>query len=756
MLGRPSVISLFGPVGVGKTSLLSHFERTVRRHKPAQVVYINFGEHLAQATSNLPLNETLPQSFEEEAICYILESFAEHLNAKSTLELIHRRYTLGQKTAINTEIQRLLASTGGQVFSVVTKALIEGFTPLPALAALLRVTGEIAADKQIVDSFLELATRNERERDRLLLIKPQSIMTDALVEDLLSREKDKFVFLLDDINPDLDTLANWLRNLMQRLTANLQITWVLVSWRKISEDDWRVFPDLDFLPIEVPRWELNCLTEELVSNVWKTLKYFPSSSFEVGTTYTALGPVAEKHTLIKATREKGKELSFLPLLISEADTHPTSDQSCCESLTSSFKEWLADDELFEYIRCLAVARWFDNGIVKRLLSPSNDMEIWERLLAVGEDRFIEQRGMKRYLQPEIRYALLRYTQTHYSMKDYHTLHRPLVDLYRDRIVSRYNVSNRTSVNSSKSYDQGFRKLLGGIRNKASQDYTDILVQQQRLTENLNRSNRYGDTPELRSERFQILDQLTSLSLRIKGVSFEDLCSSSNSDEDWLRSLKPGTLLPHSQSRSDYAEWCYHAFSAHANPGPVLLDAIQRALVSGFTSQRVEPLISAIYQVADERHAEPDFLASPVFLLNLPMIETGRRSRKPRSYVKRFRAWGEHLEECLQELSKLQSETNWNSIIDLFRALVELHKLNSENLFPEAVAEATFWLAIATYETGEIYEICEEGWTERKCLREIVSLSEGFERPWWQKIRRLAQTGLQQLREKKKWDWEKDL
>jgi hypothetical protein len=72
------------------------------------------------------------------------------------------------------------------------------------------------------------------------------------------------------------------------------------------------------------------------------------------------------------------------------------------------------------------------------------------------------------------------------------------------------------------YEAGTRELL----NRMGRDhplYHDGLVYQQRLTENIVQSRKYGDTPTTKAERAQIVRQLNELSSRELGVSFSKLC-----------------------------------------------------------------------------------------------------------------------------------------------------------------------------------------------------------------------------------------
>ena len=53
-------------------------------------------------------------------------------------------------------------------------------------------------------------------------------------------------------------------------------------------------------------------------------------------------------------------------------------------------------------------------------------------------------------------------------------------------------------------------------------YSEILVYQARLSENIANSRRYGDNHDLKSDRFSIIEQLNQLALSELGISFNEL------------------------------------------------------------------------------------------------------------------------------------------------------------------------------------------------------------------------------------------
>jgi hypothetical protein len=72
------------------------------------------------------------------------------------------------------------------------------------------------------------------------------------------------------------------------------------------------------------------------------------------------------------------------------------------------------------------------------------------------------------------------------------------------------------------YRIGMRRLLEAL-GPNHPSYSDALVLQLRLEENLNNTERFGPSPSLQSERAQILDSCNRVSLSATGSSFFYLC-----------------------------------------------------------------------------------------------------------------------------------------------------------------------------------------------------------------------------------------
>jgi tetratricopeptide (TPR) repeat protein len=72
------------------------------------------------------------------------------------------------------------------------------------------------------------------------------------------------------------------------------------------------------------------------------------------------------------------------------------------------------------------------------------------------------------------------------------------------------------------FEIGLSKLLKCLE-VTSPTYSDVLVFQQRLLENINQAKRYGDTENLRHDRSQIVENLNNIAIQACGRSFNSLC-----------------------------------------------------------------------------------------------------------------------------------------------------------------------------------------------------------------------------------------
>jgi len=75
------------------------------------------------------------------------------------------------------------------------------------------------------------------------------------------------------------------------------------------------------------------------------------------------------------------------------------------------------------------------------------------------------------------------------------------------------------------YETGLHQLLSRVKRDHPR-YSELLVYQQRLTENIVRSRRYGDSETRKADRSEIIDHLNELSLSALDMPFNDLCTPS--------------------------------------------------------------------------------------------------------------------------------------------------------------------------------------------------------------------------------------
>lgn len=718
MLKQPAIISVSGPLGIGKTRFLQHCRDLVRDQQETQDTVAVYVSLEASFTHALVYKDTLSEvQIQNEAACHTLRVLAEKLRAaghkaENTLDAVQQRADLVKGIASETGTSNALSSTGDAL--EVLSPLLEGFVPVVALGRILSVS---------IDSLSKRADHRRRRRDSLLLRHPIEALTEAFIDDLQKLLKSKrCIILLDDLKLTAGTLVEWLRDrLIRGIGAEESITWVLSSWRKLPGEEWQI-PGLDFVPIE-----LTCFSSETLKGnlsharfyrIDRTLKHFPEA--------------ADRDT-------------FLPQLVDNADKYPGADSHCCKSLADSLKAWLNDGDLFKQIRSLSIARQFDQHIAERL--SGIDDRTWDHLLEECEGRLVHRQGLKYYFDPEVRYALVRYTQIQRGMEKYWAEHSCLAVFYQERFpVSFENLKEIDAHHSDifSKYEPGLQQLLNRM-GKNHPRYSEVLGYQQRLIENIDIYQQHGDNEARRSERSQIIAQLNKITLTILRIPFIELCRKSSTDtmSDLSRDLTDPPQMPHlcrksTPGWSNFVEWFYHALSSSIDPASVLLVGLQYAIFRLENLDEINPLIETIFQVANERHEDKEFL-DQVWLMPPPQAVKDRNGEScpPKAYEKRFKVWGELLDECADELASRDSEPNWQPIKDFCQALVDRSKIDSR-IAPKVIAEAYWRLA-------EIHQRSKNDEKAKMCLRGIVRLADQHQGDrWWNEFSQEAHTELSSI------------
>jgi energy-coupling factor transporter ATP-binding protein EcfA2 len=418
MLGRPVVISVYGPPGAGKTTLLKHCEDLVWRQSGTTAVYADLKMSIATTLLHRDI-PTSPVEIQREAACHTIQSLAQGLSdtnfqVTNTLNALQRRSQLAAGIAADASFQAAVAKTFGE--KLVPQALdwlVSRFMPLGHFGALQLFISEALkrSSESLTAEITKLIRSGHRERDAALLINPIKPLTDAFVEDLKQGvQSHHCILLLDDLRLTWKDFGKWLRDLIRKVGVDQNVTWVLTSWSSLPTE-WRI-RGLDFLcvPLGCLRLEVfkESLGDEKLQQIKDTLQFFPR------------GEIDEY---------------FLPLLIHEALEHQGSDDHCCEQLAERIREWLGDANLFKRVRQCAAARQIDRNIAEQL--PGINRDNWDRIVSEGEGRFIHLKWGRRFFDSQIRYALLRHTQTRDSMAHYRQLHLPLAKFYQRGFASSF-------------------------------------------------------------------------------------------------------------------------------------------------------------------------------------------------------------------------------------------------------------------------------------------------------------------------------
>jgi hypothetical protein len=94
---------------------------------------------------------------------------------------------------------------------------------------------------------------------------------------------------------------------------------------------------------------------------------------------------------------------------------------------------------------------------------------------------------------------------------------------KNSFAEKQNLENYQRGDVFSCYEDGLRSFNAQL-DKQHPRYSDFLVYQQRLQENIAQARRYGNNDTLQSGRAEIIDQLNSVGQSVLGVSFNELCN----------------------------------------------------------------------------------------------------------------------------------------------------------------------------------------------------------------------------------------
>lgn len=205
-------------------------------------------------------------------------------------------------------------------------------------------------------------------------------------------------------------------------------------------------------------------------------------------------------------------------------------------------------------------------------------------------------------------------------------------------------------------------------------------------------------------------------------------------------------LPHlmdvgSNLWSYFVEWFYHALSYYSSHiDSILIVGLQYAVFRVECREEINPLIDVIFQIAHERYEDNGF-PNKVWLRQPKQISAWQTpSDNPPIYEKRFTAWAELLEECVERLTGQDPDMDWEPIRDFFGAITELHRDRKygDRIAPEAAVEAYWRLA-------ESYRQDADTGQQKMCYQEILEIVQKQQGdPWWDNLKKDAYEQLQYL------------
>jgi len=100
--------------------------------------------------------------------------------------------------------------------------------------------------------------------------------------------------------------------------------------------------------------------------------------------------------------------------------------------------------------------------------------------------------------------------------------RPIPEVRSETTIP-VNASSSLAGGQDVNYERGLQVLESFAKPEDEDAWRDLKLYKGQLLENLSKERRYGTTETLRNERFQIVDKLNPMALRLTGLSFTDLC-----------------------------------------------------------------------------------------------------------------------------------------------------------------------------------------------------------------------------------------
>jgi hypothetical protein len=205
--------------------------------------------------------------------------------------------------------------------------------------------------------------------------------------------------------------------------------------------------------------------------------------------------------------------------------------------------WAPDSEILNPRRLKQYLNWL--SISLRLISsvelpPQADTITVLRLMAVARDypdiyQAIINKRLKNIDPQELilrRSYMVDYPSSE-NMFNHFIQSMDVIGLWRISIIDHFIQSNpilgigrrgytvSQQIDMYESYEIGISRMMNRIK-PFENEYSDALVLEQRLLENISRSRQFGDSESTRADRFRIIDALNRIALSTLGVPFNEL------------------------------------------------------------------------------------------------------------------------------------------------------------------------------------------------------------------------------------------
>jgi tetratricopeptide (TPR) repeat protein len=425
---QPSVVLVTGPLGVGKTRLLEHFnEAAQERLGEENIAWCDFNQ------KNIV------------AVARRMSPRVRGRRSKSKSRMALDQYDVCQSSFSENEWLEAISSI---------------LKPLNLNLGLVTIVGD-KLEEAVLSPAREHLSSGRRSKNIDLFRDFNSRIADAFVEDLSSTPDTRRVFLFDDFERTQPFLEEWLFGLVRRC-SHFPVTWVIASW--VLDKHPPLSRDINVFDLSLSGFKL-----EEVYQYLRNLSEISGLCMAKEEQDAVIGAIE----YVKSEGYWSDLDGYLPWVVDAA----ARNRRIWKALNSELRQWMDNASYSEILTICAVSSRLNEGVMdclsKANLFGAGSKDVfrkwWQskgsRALFTAEDRL-------ELLKP-VRYALIRYLQDEEPVK-YERAHGALYEYCFDEQLH-CSWPDLASVFRFSQNDRQWRAFLQGCYHLLSRDPEKGLV-----------------------------------------------------------------------------------------------------------------------------------------------------------------------------------------------------------------------------------------------------------------------------------------